>query len=106
MKIEISVPVLVNLFKEMQEQPKRLFKMIRVDFRESVCQCLTKMMGLELTEFLGRNPYERAAKDVNHRNGSYDRRITLKGIDEVPVKLPKNGNGAFKTQIIPRSKQY
>ena len=106
MKVEISVAEVVGLFKEMQEQPERLFEMIRVDVRESVGQCLTKMMGLELTQFLGRNPYERTVEDVNHRNGSYDRRFTLKGIGEVPVKVPRDRNGAFKTQIIPRSKQY
>ena len=44
MKVEISVPELVNSFKEIQGQPEPLFEIIRVDTRESAGQYLTKMM--------------------------------------------------------------
>jgi putative transposase len=106
MKVEISVPEVANFFKEIQEQPNRLFEMIRVDVRESVGHYMSKLMNLELTQFLGRIPYERVASNVNHRNGSYDRGFTLKGIGEVAVKVPRDRKGEFKTKIIPRSKQY
>ena len=36
MKVEISVLEVVSIFKEIQEQPKRIFKMIRADITESV----------------------------------------------------------------------
>ena len=49
MKVEISVPEVANLFKEIQEQPNRLFEMIRVDVRESVGHYMSKPMSLELT---------------------------------------------------------
>ena len=42
----------------------------------------------------------------NHRNGSYDRNYTLKGIGKVAVRVPRDRNGDFETQVIPRSKQY
>jgi transposase-like protein len=45
-------------------------------------------MNAELSHFLGRKPYERGEGEVNHRNGSYDRNFTLKGIGEVQVKVP------------------
>jgi len=106
MKVEISVPEVVSIFKEIQEQPEKLFEMIRFDIRETVGQYLTAMMNAELTHFLGRAPYERSAKEVDHRNGSYDRDFTLKGIGEVQVKVPRDRKGDFKTQVIPRSKQY
>ena len=32
--------------------------------------------------------------------------FTLKGIGEVDVEVPRDRDGAFKTQIIPRSKRY
>ena len=54
MKIEISVPEVVEIFKEIQEQPERLFEMIRVDIRENVGQYLSKLMDIELSHFLGR----------------------------------------------------
>lgn len=106
MKVEISVPEVVDIFKEIQEQPAKLFDMIRCDIKETVGEYLTAMMNAELTHFLGRKPYERGGKDGNHRNGSYERDFTLKGIGQVEVKVPRDRKGAYKTQVMPRSKQY
>jgi putative transposase len=98
MKIEISVPDVVEIFKEIQQQPEKLFEMIRIDVRETVGQYF---------HFLGRNRYQRLGeKEVNHRNGSYARNFTLKGIGDVQVEIPRDRKGEFKTQVIPRSKQY
>ena len=106
MKVEISVPEVVSVFKEIQEKPEKLFEMIRVDIRQSVGEYLSELMTTELTHFLGREAYERMEGDVNHRNGSYPREFTLKGVGKVDVKVPRDRKGDFKTQIIPRSKQY
>ena len=106
MNLEISVPEVVSLIKEIQGQPERLFEMIRVDMRQSVGRYLSEMMKAELTDFLGRERYKRVAGNKNHRNGSYDRGFTLKSIGEVAVEVPRDRKGKFKTQIIPRSKQY
>ena len=106
MKVEISIPEVVSIFKEIQERPEKLYEMIRVDIRENVGQYLSKLMEVELTHFLGREPYERGQGEVNHRNGSYDRNFTLKGIGEVEVEIPRDRKGEFKTQVIPRSKRY
>jgi putative transposase len=106
MKLEISVPEVVEVFKEIQEQPEKVFEMIRVDMRETVGQYLTQLMRAELTDFLGRQPYERDQKDCNHRNGTYERNFALKGIGQVKVNVPRDRKGAFQTCVIPRSKQY
>ena len=106
MKIEVSVPEIVSIFKEIQAQPEQLFDLIRNDIREGVGQYLSQMMEVELTQFLGREPYERTEQPSNHRNGSYDREFTLKGIGKVDVKVPRDRQGQFQTQVIPRSKQY
>ncbi len=34
MKLEVSVPEVVELFKEIQQQPEKLFDMIRCDIKE------------------------------------------------------------------------
>jgi transposase-like protein len=47
-------------------------------------------MRLDLTHFLGREPYERKGRDSNHRNGSDPRDFTLKGIGEVQVQVPRD----------------
>jgi len=107
MKVEINVPEVVSLFKEIQQQPEKLFEMIRVNIRETVGQYLSNLMDMELTHFLGRKRYERAEEeDPNHRNGSYDRNFILKGIGPVEVEVPRDRKGKFKTQIIVRSKRY
>lgn len=106
MKVEISVPEVVNIFKEIQEQPEQLYEMIRTDIRETIGKYLSGLMDAELTHFLGRKRYERRQGDVNHRNGSYDRNFTLKGIGEVDLQVPRDRKGAFKTNVIPRGKRY
>ena len=106
MKMEITVPEVVDLIKEIRQQPEGLFEMIRANVKETVGQYLSELMDVELTEFLGRERYERIEGETNHRNGSYARGFTLKGIGEVAVKVPRDRDGGFKTQVIPRSKQY
>lgn len=106
MKLEVSVPEIVEVFKEIQKQPEQIFEMIRMDVREIVGDYMTAMMNAELTHFLGREPYVRGEGDINHRNGSYGRAFTLKDIGEVEVKVPRDRKGEFTTRVIPRSKQY
>jgi putative transposase len=106
MEIKMSVPEVVSIFKEIQETPEKIFEMIRVDLRESVGRYLSEMMNVELSHFLGREPYERKDEEVNYRNGSYGRRFTLKGIGEVGVKVPRDRDGEFQSHVIPRGKQY
>ena len=59
MKLEISVPELVSIFKEIKEQPGQLYDMIRTDIRETIGKYLSGLMDAELTHFLGRKRYER-----------------------------------------------
>lgn len=106
MKIEVSVPEVVRIFKEIQTQPEQLFDIIRADIRQSVGQYLSEMMQVELTRFLGRELYERSDAESNHRNGSYHRQFTLKGIGAVDVQVPRDRKGDFQTKVIPRSKRY
>ncbi|MBE9570456.1 MAG: transposase [Proteobacteria bacterium] len=106
MNVEINVPEVVRIFKEIQEQPEKLFEMIRFDIRETIGQYLTAMMNAELSHFLGREPYERSPEESDHRNGSYGRHFTLKGIGEVDAHVPRDRKGEFKIQVNSRSKQY
>jgi len=79
--------------------------MIRSKIREAVGHYLNEMMKAELTEYLGRRPYERTNSDGNHRNGGCNLRITLKGKGMVGVKVPRDRKGLLKSLVIPRSKQ-
>ncbi len=106
MKMEITVPEVIDLIKEIRKEPESLFEMIRANIQETVGEYLTALMDTEMTHFLGRKRYERSEGNNNHRNGSYDRKYTLKGIGSVDIKVPRDRKGTFKTEVIPRSKQY
>lgn len=106
MKMEITVTEALELINEIRKHPGNLFEMIRADVKQSVSRYMSELMDVELTDFLGRERYERVEGKCNHRNGSYPRKYTLKGIGEVSVLIPRDRNGEFETQVIPRSKQY
>lgn len=107
MKMEITVTEAMELINQIRQQPDdSIFEMVRGNVRENVGAYLSELMETELTGFLGRNRYERTEEKSNHRNGSYGRKFTLKGIGEVGVKVPRDRSGQFATQVIPRSKQY
>lgn len=106
MNMEITVTEALELINAIRKQPNDLFEMIRADVKESVGRYMSELMETELTDFLGRKRYERIEGKSNHRNGSYARKYTLKGIGEVAVSIPRDRKGDFETQVIPRSKQY
>ncbi len=110
MKLEASVAELVQAFKEIQgieNQPGKILEMVKTEVPKVVGDYLSQVMQVELTRFLGRQPYERVGEgESNHRNGSYPRNITLKKIGEVEVKVPRDRKGKYQTQVLPRSKQY
>ncbi len=106
MKMEITVTEALEMINEIRKQPDDLFEMIRTDVRQSVGHYLSELMDTELTDFLGRKRYERIEGNRNHRNGSYGRKYTLKGIGNVAVQVPRDRNGDSRTHVIPRSRQY
>lgn len=106
MEIKISVPEVVSLMKEVQENPARIFEMVTMNVQKEVGAYLTNLMKAELTHILGRAEYERGEGKPNHRNGSYPRNFCIKGIGEVAVNVPRDRNGEYQTQVLPRSKRY
>jgi len=106
MRMEISVTEVKEIFKIIEENPEGIFGMMRFNVQETVGNYLTALMNAELTRFLGRGFYEHGRDRVNHRNGSYDRGFTLKGIGNIQVAMPRDRLGEYKTQVIPRSKRY
>jgi putative transposase len=106
MQLEVNVPEVFKIFKEICVAPEKLFDMMRLDLREIAGNYLTALMEWELTVHLGRKRYERRAGSVNHRNGSYARHFTIKGVGEVEIKVPRDRQGTFKTEVLPQRRQY
>lgn len=106
MKMEITVAEVMDIINGIHEEQQNLFEMIRENVQETVGQYLSILMDNELSHFLGRDRYVRCHENTNHRNGSYHRKFTLKGIGKVDLKVPRDRNGLFSSEVIPRSKQY
>ena len=106
-EVNINVPELRELIKEIAEVPGRIFCMLRLNVKETVGNYLTHLMKAELTFFLGRDRYEKkGGHSINYRNGNYERRFTIKGIGEVRVRVPRDREGHFSSAVLPRSNQY
>lgn len=106
MNLEINVPEVFEVFKEICVAPEKLFDMMRLDLREIAGNYLTALLKWEMTIHLGRKRYERRLGTVNHRNGSYPRHFTIKGIGEVEIKVPRDRQGTFQTAVLPKGRQY
>ncbi len=105
MQLEVSVTEFKELFNQLQS-PDGLFSLLRLDVREQIGGYLSELMKAELSDFLGREKYERQEGKKNYRNGFYDRKITLKGIGKVEAQVPRDRQGAYQTQLLPRSQRY
>lgn len=106
MEIKVSVPEVMELIKGLQSNPSGIFEMIGMNVQKDVGTYLTNLMKAELTHCLGREEYERGGGEANHRNGSYCRAFCIKGIGEVEVRVPRDRNGEYQTQVLPRGKRY
>jgi putative transposase len=106
MKLQVSVTELVDLIKEVQMAPARIFEIMGMDIRKQVGDYLSQLMDVERTQVLGREKYERTEGPSDHRNGSYERTFCMKGIGEITVRVPRDRDGKYQTQVLPRGKQY
>lgn len=98
MQINFNITEFKELCKSIQKRLKKLFKMMQQEIRETTGQYLSELIQMELTDFLGRLPYERRDGNRNHRNGYYHRGFTLKGIGEVLVRMARDRKGKFSSQ--------
>jgi len=106
MQITLNVAEFKELCKSIQRRPGKLYKMMRREIREAMGEYLSELIRMELSDYLGRLPYERGGGRVNYRNGYYHRRFTLKRVGEVSVKVARDRRGEFRSHVLPRSKRY
>ena len=107
MKIKISVPEIVTLFKEIKKEPSKMFELIRTDVKEMVGNYISELLDIELKDHLKRDKYERSVEtDPNYRNGSYDRRFCMKSVGETTITVPRDRKGSYKPKVLPRFQRY
>ena len=73
---------------------------IREKLKQLIQQTLQEALEAELEEFLGYSRYERSEND-NYRNG-YIPKIVKTDIGEVEINTPRDRNGEFEPQIVPK----
>ena len=105
MRLDITVTEARELIDRLTDR-ETFMAAIRVDVREAVGKLMSGLMDSELTQHLGRERYERGGGECNHRNGKYGRNLTLKGIGEVKLEVPRDRMGTYHTQVVPKWQRY
>ena len=112
MNFTIAVSEIKELFSLIKEEPAKLFEMMELSIQKQVGNYLSKLMDMELTDHLGRKPYQReketgnAQTPKNYRNGSYNRKFFIKRIGEVETTVPRDRNSEFHTKVLPKAKRF
>jgi len=106
MELKVSVAEAIALIKEVGNVPARILEYIGMNIQKEVGAFLSNLMDRELTDHVGRDKYERKEGTSDYRNGAYSRTFCIKGIGDVKVRVPRDRDGDFHTQVLPRTAQY
>ena len=106
MELKVSVSEAIALIKEVENVPAKILEYIGMDIQKEVGTFLTSLMDQELTHHVGREKYERKEGVTDYRNGSYTRTFCIKGIGDVQVSMPRDRDGDFQSQVLPRCQRY
>lgn len=106
MELKVSVSEALAIIKEVENVPAKLLEYIGMSIQKEVGTFLTNLMSKELTDHIGRERYERKDGATDYRNGGYTRTFCIKGIGDVEVRVPRDRDGDFHSQVLPRSQRY
>lgn len=102
-----NVSEVQKIFKEIIKRPEKMFDMLRIDMKQACERAISEMIQIELTYFLGRDPYIRQEGiNKNYRNGSYVRKYTAKNIGTLSIKVARDRNGKFNSQLVNKYDRY
>jgi putative transposase len=105
-ELKVSVSEALALIKEVENVPARILEYIGMNIQKEVGTFLSNLMGKELTDHIGRERYKRKDGATDYRNGSYCRTFCIKGIGNVEVRVPRDRDGDFHSQVLPRCQRY
>ena len=106
MELKVSVSEAIAFIKEVENVPAKILEYIGMNIQKEVGTFLTNLMDQELTHHVRRERYERKEDTNDYRNGAYTRTFCIKGIGDVEGRVPRDRNGDFKTQVLPRCQRY
>jgi putative transposase len=106
MELKVSVSEAIALIKEVENVPAKILEYIGMNIQKEVGTFLTNLMEQELTHHVGREKYERKEGETDYRNGSYTRTFCMKGVGDVELRVPRDRDGNFQSQVLPRCQRY
>ena len=106
MELKVSVTEALALIKEVKNVPAKILEYIGMNIQKEVGTFLSNLMEKELTDHIGREKYQRTPSATDYRNGSYCRTFCVKGIGDIEVRVPRDRDGDFQSQVLPRSQRY
>lgn len=109
LKVQLSVSDLkreVLAVRALTSDPMGALQRLAGDVRAGFEGFVNDLLEAELTMHLRREPYERAAGPANHRNGYRSRRFTLKGVGTIDLRIPRDRDGTYQTELVPKRIRY
>ncbi len=111
MKTDANVPEVKAIFKEIMEAPERMFELFRIDMKQACERAVTELIKVEMTDFLGREKYQRLSDDnleteKNYRNGKYPRSYTVKNIGTLDIEVARDRLGKFESKLVNKYERY
>jgi len=106
-KIEVSMPEVVSVCKEIISVPGRLVKYIKESLVKDITGFINELMEAEITILLGKERYQRKAVITqNRRNGHRLRSYTIKGIGELALSVPRDRLSEYQSKVLPPYRRY
>lgn len=99
-KIEIKIPELVGALELFKKNKIAALQDFTNEIKQSVSDTFNQLLNIEMDLFLGQPD-----QSNNRRNGVYEREYTLKGIGTIRLRMPRDRNMAFKSDLVPAHEQ-
>ena len=101
MKLIIKVPEVVAAARRFEQSPRDAMRELVSHTRAGFASMLEQVMNAEIELFLGQG-----AERENKRNGFTSRTYAVKGIGAVRVKVPRDRDGRFNSNVVPPRRRY
>ena len=106
LKTELNLSELKDFAKNLPKVKDQVLELMEVDVKAYARDFLDGLLSAELSIFLGREKYERKSiinvSQRNYRNGYYGRTFFVKGLGGLSVKVPRDRQGKFQTDVLPK----
>ena len=105
LQLNVNLPELRDLAKKIPFLGSAgLMDLMNLDIKAQATDFINGLMQCEFELFLGREKYERsgtvALSHRNLRNGYYQRTFAVKGVGRLNMKVPRDRQGKYKTQVL------